>query len=203
MNFDTSKLRGYRTLAEYDGALSKGSRNGGVAAIVDELPYIRLLLSKYCGKYTMIGPIYQTSGFGFAFQKGSPLVADVSRAILKLIEDEEMEKISRKWFREGGCRGSDGTTATVNSKRLSAGSFKGLFLVAGLSSSFALAVFLSGFVYENRGILSSTASTKHKIHALARAFYQKEEGLGRGRVSAASQEAFSQDEGPIHHATQG
>lgn len=55
MNFDTSKLRGYRTLAEYDDALSKGSRNGGVAAIVDEIPYIRLLLSK----------IYQTSGFGF------------------------------------------------------------------------------------------------------------------------------------------
>ena len=65
MNFDTSKFRSYQTLEEYDVALSKGSRNGGVAAIVDELPYIRMFLSKYCRKYTMIGPIYQTSGFGF------------------------------------------------------------------------------------------------------------------------------------------
>ncbi|KAL1539482.1 glutamate receptor 2.7-like [Salvia divinorum] len=35
MNFDTSKFRSYRTLEEYDDALSKGSRNGGVAAVVD------------------------------------------------------------------------------------------------------------------------------------------------------------------------
>ncbi|XP_047953505.1 glutamate receptor 2.8-like [Salvia hispanica] len=183
MNFDTSKFRSYRTLKEYDVALSKGSRNGGVAAIVDELPYIRMFLSKYCRKYTMIGPIYQTSGFGFAFPKGSPLVADVSRAILRLKEDEEMERISRKWFKEGRCRGSDG--ATVNTKSLSADSFKGLFLVAGLSSSLALAIFVSKFVYENRCMLNSAASTKLKIHDLARAFYQKKDG------STISEESLS------------
>ena len=56
-------------------------------------------------------------------------------------------------------------------------------------------MFVSGFVYENRGILRSTDSTKHKIDALARTFYQRKEGLARGRVSAASQEGilFSQD----------
>ncbi|KAH6755666.1 glutamate receptor 2.7 [Perilla frutescens var. hirtella] len=159
-NFDSSMFRSYKTLEEYDEALSKGSRNGGVAAIVDELPYIRLFLSKYCNKYTMISPIYPTSGFGFVFPKGSPLVDDVSRAILKLKEVEKMVRISRKWFNEGSCTGSDGTTIT--SKRLSADSFKGLFLVAGLSSSLALAIFLLRFVYENRCILTSAASTKHK-----------------------------------------
>lgn len=65
MNFDRSMFKYYSSVEEYDEALSKGSRNGGVGAIVDELPYIRLFLSKYCHKYTMIGPIYQTSGFGF------------------------------------------------------------------------------------------------------------------------------------------
>lgn len=60
-----SKQRNYTTLEEFDDALSKGSRNGGVAAIVDELPYLRLFLSKYCNKYTMIGPTYPTSGLGF------------------------------------------------------------------------------------------------------------------------------------------
>lgn len=63
--FDASKFRNYNTLEEYDEALSKGSRNGGVGAIVDELPYIRLFLAKYCRKYTMVGPRFKTAGFGF------------------------------------------------------------------------------------------------------------------------------------------
>ncbi|XP_047959788.1 glutamate receptor 2.2-like [Salvia hispanica] len=85
---------------------------------------------------------------------------------------------------------SDISIPTTNVVNQEANSFKGLFLVAGLSSSVALAVFVSGFVYENRGILRSTDSTKHKIDALARTFYQRKEGLARGRVSAASQEGI-------------
>lgn len=65
MNFDSSKFRIYSSLEDYDVALSRGSKGGGVGAVVDELPYIRLFLSKYCHKYTMIGPTYRTSGFGF------------------------------------------------------------------------------------------------------------------------------------------
>lgn len=65
MIFGTYNTRNYSSLEEYDEALSKGSRNGGAAAIVDEIPYLRLLLSKYCHKYTMINPTYDTSGFGF------------------------------------------------------------------------------------------------------------------------------------------
>lgn len=65
MKFDKSMFRTYSTLQQYDTALSEGSNKGGVAAIVEELPYIRPFLSKYCHKYIMIGPTYQTSGFGF------------------------------------------------------------------------------------------------------------------------------------------
>lgn len=64
-HFDPKLLRNYSTLDQFDEALSKGSRNGGVSAIIDELPYIRLFLSKYCDKYTMIGPTYPTSGLGY------------------------------------------------------------------------------------------------------------------------------------------
>lgn len=73
MKIDSSMLRNYTKLEEFDGALTDGSRNGGVGAIVDELPYIRLFLSKYCHKFTMIGPIHQTSGFGFV----SPFLAHI------------------------------------------------------------------------------------------------------------------------------
>ena len=63
--FDASQFRNYNTFEEYDEALRKGSRNGGVDGIVDELPYIRLFLAKYCRKYTMVGPTFKTAGFGF------------------------------------------------------------------------------------------------------------------------------------------
>lgn len=62
---DNSKFKEYTSFEEYDEALSKGSRNGGVGAIVDTLPSISLFLSKYCHKYTTIGPTYQDSGLGF------------------------------------------------------------------------------------------------------------------------------------------
>jgi len=65
LNFDESKLKPYTTPEEYNEALSRGSHNGGVAAIFDEIPYIKLFLAKYCSKYTMVGPTYKTDGFGF------------------------------------------------------------------------------------------------------------------------------------------
>jgi ionotropic glutamate receptor len=65
LNFDETKLKAYTSPEEYNEALSNGSHNGGVAAIFDEIPYIKLLLAKYCSKYTMVGPTYRTGGFGF------------------------------------------------------------------------------------------------------------------------------------------
>ena len=65
LDFDESMLRPYGTPEEYHEALSNGSHNGGVAAIFDEIPYIKLFLAKYCSRYTMVGPTYKTDGFGF------------------------------------------------------------------------------------------------------------------------------------------
>ena len=65
MKFDSSKFRSYNKLEDFDDALSKGSKNGGVGAIVDELPYLRLFLNKYCRKYIMVGQTYRAAGFGF------------------------------------------------------------------------------------------------------------------------------------------
>ncbi|RRT32930.1 hypothetical protein B296_00046651 [Ensete ventricosum] len=65
LNIDKSKLRRYESPDEYDEALSKGSAKGGVGAIIDEIPYAKVFISKYCGKYTIVGNIYRTEGFGF------------------------------------------------------------------------------------------------------------------------------------------
>nr|DAD27621.1 TPA_asm: hypothetical protein HUJ06_029089 [Nelumbo nucifera] len=134
LNLDEDKLRAYSTPEEYHEALSKGTQNGGVAAIIDEIPYIKLFLAKYCSKYIMVGPTYKTDGFGFAFPAGSPLVPYISRAILNLTEGDEMETIERKWFQYQTKCQDQSTEVSSNSASLSLRSFWGLFLITGLAS---------------------------------------------------------------------
>ncbi|PSS07255.1 Glutamate receptor 2.8 like [Actinidia chinensis var. chinensis] len=169
IGFHPSKFKNYGTFEEYDDALSKGSRNGGVAAIIDEIPYIRFFLAKYCTKYTMVGPIHKTAGLGFAFPKGSPLVPDVSRAILNVTQGNKMIGLQKKWFgEEADCPEQDGTR--VISDSLTLDSFKGLFLVAGISSVSSFILFVSNFLHENRDILASNASIWQKVVAVAKNF---------------------------------
>ncbi|KAI4323970.1 hypothetical protein L6164_023539 [Bauhinia variegata] len=65
MGFDETKLRVVRSIGESDHLLTLGSRNGGIAAAFAETPYIKVMQSRYCSKYTTIGPSYQSQGFGF------------------------------------------------------------------------------------------------------------------------------------------
>ncbi|XP_055832305.1 glutamate receptor 2.8-like [Solanum dulcamara] len=169
MNFDSSKFRSYSTLEDYNNALLRGSKNGGVGAIVDELPYLRLFLNKYCRKYIMVGPTYKAAGFGFAFPKGSPLVPDVSRAVLKVMEGENMNNIIQKWFgNETDCPQKDGMAITSDSLTLD--SFKGLFLIAGVSAGSALLIFFLIFLYQNREVLTTDDSIWQKLCAIAKVF---------------------------------
>ncbi|CAL5052787.1 unnamed protein product [Urochloa decumbens] len=153
MNFDESKLRVYSTPEQYAEALSKGSSNGGVAAIFDEIPYLKLFLSQYCDGYAMVGPIYKDAGFGFVFPKGSPMAPDVSRAIVSLTEGGDMALIERKWFGDPGACDSQGSGMGTSS--LSFWSFSGLFLVTGVASGLMLVVNLATFVYRERRELSA------------------------------------------------
>ncbi|XP_071686038.1 glutamate receptor 2.8-like [Rutidosis leptorrhynchoides] len=168
LGFDDSKVKNYSTFEQYDEALKKGSKFGGVSAIMDELPYNRVFLAKFCTKYTMTGPIYKSAGFGFAFPRGSPLVHDVSRAVLQVTEDQ-MTNLSRKWFGDSaGC--DQQNEAAVTSDKLTLDSFKGLFLIAGLSSTSALMLFFLRFVYQNRLMLSSEDTVTQKLVAIAKTF---------------------------------
>jgi hypothetical protein len=65
MGFEESRMRSYNSEDEYAVALSRGSANGGVTALFDEIPYLKLFLSQYCDGYMMVGPIYKTAGLGF------------------------------------------------------------------------------------------------------------------------------------------
>ncbi|GJU15560.1 glutamate receptor 2.7-like protein [Tanacetum coccineum] len=168
MNVKSDRLKKYNSFSEYAQALSNGSRRGGVSAIVDEVPYLKVLQDKNCGKYFMLDPIYKTAGFGFVLPKGSPLVAEFSKAILKVVEGR-LTNISNKWIGNGvDCSKQNGELQDFD--KLTLASFKGLFYIAGLSSTCALVAFIFMFLHENKDILMSESSMHEKLTAIIRNF---------------------------------
>ncbi|KAF7830389.1 glutamate receptor 2.8-like [Senna tora] len=140
MGFDDSRLQPYNSPQECDHLLTIGNQNGGISAAFDEIPYINLIQASYCSKYTTIGPAFKSAGFGFAFQRNSPVVTDVSRAILNLTEKNPdiMKAIEHKWFtNETDCVQPSAVDASYS---LDLDSFRGLFLIAGMASSSALII---------------------------------------------------------------
>ncbi|XP_048133372.1 glutamate receptor 2.8-like [Rhodamnia argentea] len=172
MKFDHSRLVPYHSAEECDALLSNGSAKGGIAAAFDEVPNIKLVLSQYCNKYTMIRTS-NTAGFGFVFPKGSPLVPDISRAILNVTEGPEMMEIENAWLTsKTNCLDS---TTSVSSNSLGLDSFVGLFLIAGAAAVFALLIFIVLFVTRNwHDVASSSDSLWGKIVALGRRFHQRD-----------------------------
>ncbi|KAI3686067.1 hypothetical protein L1987_79737 [Smallanthus sonchifolius] len=171
MGFPDDKLRKYTSFQEYDKALSDGSKNNGVSAIVDGIPYLKLLQAKYCNKYLIVGPVYKTAGFGYAFPKKSPHIATFSRAILKVLEGQ-MKNISDKWFgKEDSCPDLN-VDVDQDFDRLTLESFRGLFYIAGISSACALVACVIMFLYENREILVSNDSMGQKVTTLLRRFIE-------------------------------
>ncbi|KAI9192767.1 hypothetical protein LWI28_027576 [Acer negundo] len=118
LKLNESQLIPYCTVKEYHEALSKGHKNGGVAAIFAEIPYIR------------------------AFPKGSPLVSYLSRAILKVREEGKlMDKLEQKYF--GQKITSLGVAPPItqdDSRMLHASSFSGLFIIVGIATLLALVI---------------------------------------------------------------
>ncbi|KAK6241912.1 hypothetical protein SCA6_007301 [Theobroma cacao] len=147
LKFDESKLKAYDTIQDYDKALSEGSEHDGVAAIFDEIPFIRLFLDKYGSNYMITGPTYRTDGFGFAFPRGSPLVPYISRAILKVREDTIMDNIEKKYFKHQVTSLYSAAPISADSRSLSLHSFGGLFIITGIATLLAL-VISEGYFWE-------------------------------------------------------
>ncbi|KAL1325022.1 hypothetical protein AAHE18_13G131500 [Arachis hypogaea] len=120
----------------YIDALQRGPSNGGVVAVVDELPYIEILMANTECKFTTVGQEFTKSGWGFAFQRDSPLAVDMSTAILELSENGDLQRIHDKWLNKKECASND-----ADSNKLSLKSFWGLFLVCGITCFLALIVF--------------------------------------------------------------
>nr|CAB3471187.1 unnamed protein product [Digitaria exilis] len=159
-----SRLVALNTIQEYADALNRGPKNGGVAAIVDEKPYIDIFLAHYCN-------------FRISFQRDSPLAADMSTAILQLSESGQLQKIHDEWFSQPSCASDD--DSQVGATRLGVGSFSGLFLMCALICLFALVVFSIRICWQyNQYSNSEAASDSEPSAADADAIQRKPSGRG-------------------------
>ncbi|XP_074567998.1 glutamate receptor 2.9-like [Curcuma longa] len=168
LKFNESKIIPYQSAEDYHQALI----NGSVAAIVDEVPYLKVFMDKYCHKnFKMIGPIYKTSGFGFAFPKGSPFVGEVSRAILKVMQNNTlMQKLEESLY-PTVCADMDTDT---ESSRLTFRSFWGLFLITGTTSLSALILHAIFFLRQRRpSLLNYVLSPLRRFGMMVQLFGQR------------------------------
>ncbi|KAF5948458.1 hypothetical protein HYC85_014415 [Camellia sinensis] len=137
LNIAESRLRSLKGQEEYTTALRQGPKNGGVAAIVDELPYVELFLYNTQCEFRIVGQEFTKSGWGFAFQRDSPLAVDMSTAILQLSENGDLQRIHDKWLSSNTCPQGN----QVDANRLSLTSFWGLFLICGVVCFISLTIF--------------------------------------------------------------
>ncbi|XP_059626904.1 glutamate receptor 1.3-like [Cornus florida] len=156
LNFEDIKLMQYSSLEEYADALSKGIKNGGVVAIIDEIPYIKIFLARYSQDYAMIASESKTNGFGFVFRKGSPLVPEISRAIMKLRVERKLMMMEKAWFNSKSSFMSQQDAPSSPSKNpnaLNLDNFRGLFLISGICSALALVISLINFLCEKWNVM--------------------------------------------------
>ncbi|KAJ9179544.1 hypothetical protein P3X46_011320 [Hevea brasiliensis] len=203
LGFQDNQLLSYNSPEEVDKLFSEGTGNHGIVAAFDESPYMKLIQARSCSNYTTVEPStfmlktpsrnfqqFKTDGFGFVFPRGSPLVPDVSRAILKVTEDDEMRRIENAWF--GGESKCPDSSKSVSSSILGIDSFWGLFLIVGVISVSALVTYTAMFVHEHWEILkdsNSRASIWSRILHLLRIFNKpdpKAHALSKGKVDERS-----------------
>jgi ABC-type amino acid transport substrate-binding protein len=72
---------------------------GQVEAVVYDAPNLRYYANNEGrGKVMIVGKIFEPQNYGLAVPEGDPLREKINRALLKLIESDELERIKNKWF---------------------------------------------------------------------------------------------------------
>ncbi|KAK2657701.1 hypothetical protein Ddye_010753 [Dipteronia dyeriana] len=204
LNIDESRLVPFNSAAEFAKALKDGPHKGGVAAVIDERAYIELFLSTRC-EFSIVGKEFTKNGWGFAFPRDSPLVEDMSTAILKLSESGDLQRIHDKWLLRSACTLQG---AKLDVDRLQLKSFWGLFLLCGLACVAALFIYLIQMMRQfsrhcPEDIESSTRSSRStRIQTFLSFVDEKEEEVkGRSKRRHIERTSYRKDEDRLSNAS--
>ncbi|RVW79140.1 Glutamate receptor 2.9 [Vitis vinifera] len=131
IKFEGPDIKNISNQYQYPGEF----QSGNISAAFLELPYEKVFINQFCKNYTASEPLNRFGGLGFAFQKGSPLAADVSEAILTISEEGILKALEDEWFpRSAEC-------STTETDELSLRSFWALYLLCGATSSLCFLLF--------------------------------------------------------------
>ncbi|KAF2537399.1 hypothetical protein F2Q70_00006734 [Brassica cretica] len=121
-------------------------RDGTLSHVVDEIPYLNILLGQYPDVFAMTDREAITNGFGFMFQKGSGLAPKVSREIAKLRTSGTLKDMEKRWFQkmDSFYVNSNDINDDDNdaSNRFTFGELGGLFIIAGAAHALVLVMHL-------------------------------------------------------------
>ncbi|CAL5037239.1 unnamed protein product [Urochloa decumbens] len=138
--FNKTRLIPYTKEYEYAEGLKKGSKQGGVSGIVDEVPYLTAFLAdpKYKKQFRIVRHVYNTPGFGFVFNLNScRLVQDLSAAIVNITGGNQgSNNITEKWL--GRTDAATPAITQTDSTALTLQNFSGHFIISGAISSLML-----------------------------------------------------------------
>lgn len=74
-------------------------KNGGVDAVVGDLPVVEYYLAQGGSKFAMtVGEKMEAEQYGIAVKKGNKLADDINKAMGELKKNGEFDKIYKKWF---------------------------------------------------------------------------------------------------------
>ncbi|KAF6155959.1 hypothetical protein GIB67_039290 [Kingdonia uniflora] len=82
-------------------------KSGKIEAAFLEVPYVNVLMAKYCKDFGTIGQTYKVGGFGFVFPRGSPMLPDISKAVLQVTESGKLRELENALINSYECSKSD------------------------------------------------------------------------------------------------
>lgn len=137
LNFKAEQIKILSPYLDFAEALT----NGSIKAAFLLSPYATVFLTRYCRGFSLSGPTYKLGGFGFAFQRGSPLASDFSKVILRIGENGALKELEEKYISRLKCSASQ--VGDAGDQSLGPMPFSGLFALSGGVTGIALLVTLA------------------------------------------------------------
>ncbi|XP_023737568.2 glutamate receptor 1.3-like [Lactuca sativa] len=147
LNFGGPKIEKLYSPEAYAKALTSES----VDAIINEILYLKTVIAMYpSSDLSLIATASTTNGFGFVFQKDSPLAGEMSTEIAKMRQDGTLKTLEDKWLkRDSGHAVIPKDFSSPSPKILNLYGFRGLFLISGGTMAFSLLVSMVRLFREN------------------------------------------------------
>ena len=130
-----------------------------------------------------------------ALPKGSPLLGDISKAILNVTGGDTMIQIEKKWI--GDQNNCQNVGSVTGSSRLTFANFRGLFILTGVASTSSLLIALIIYFYKKNRSTEVTLDNLNRPgdSAISDESSEHQEGNQGGRVEENAQLAGREENG--------